>query len=176
MNIYKPTPSGFYVYAYIRSKDSRTAKAGTPYYIGKGKGRRFCANSHKVSIPTDHNYIVILEQSLTDVGACALERRYIRWYGRKDIATGILCNLTDGGDGAQNCSPEIIAKKTHHGPKNGMFGKKYSEKVKREHSLRMQGNKHGIGRKYSKQTRDKMSLSAKKRGCKELYKCELLVD
>lgn len=25
----------YYVYAYIRSKDSETARAGTPYYIGK---------------------------------------------------------------------------------------------------------------------------------------------
>lgn len=25
----------YYVYAYVRSKDSKTAKAGTPYYIGK---------------------------------------------------------------------------------------------------------------------------------------------
>ena len=87
----------YYVYAYIREKDSGTAKSGTPYYIGKGTGDRYKAK-HNISKPKDKSKIVFLENHLTELGAFALERRMIRWYGRKDLGTGILNNLTDGGD------------------------------------------------------------------------------
>ena len=96
MNIYSKSnpPAGFYVYAYLRQDN-------TPYYIGKGIHKRAWVHftTDCVHPPNDNSKIIILEQNLTEIGALALERRYIHWYGRKDLSTGILRNRTDGGEG-----------------------------------------------------------------------------
>lgn len=118
--------NNYYTYAYLR-------KDGTPYYIGKGKGRRkYSVTDHNIKPPRDKSRIVILESNLTNIGALALERRYIKWYGRIDLGTGILRNMTDGGDGA---SGMIISQETRDKISKANKGKKRTPEQKLKYSL-----------------------------------------
>lgn len=145
----------FYVYAYIRSKDSETAKAGTPYYIGKGTGNR-AWNTHKgnhITVPKDKNFIIILEENLSDIGALAIERRLILWYGRKDLNTGILVNLTDGGEGCSGYICSIETKQKLKESRKQQIMQPRSDETKQKLSV---ANK---GKKQSAETKQKRSDS-----------------
>lgn len=86
-------PRIFYTYAYLRID-------GTPYYIGKGKGKRCYVNGNRnCRIPTDRSRILVLKKNLTEFEAFRHEIYMIAIYGKKCDNTGILHNLNNGGEG-----------------------------------------------------------------------------
>lgn len=90
--------SKHYVYHhYIKGKDK-------PFYVGKGTGRRIVSsdnrNYHWLNIADKHEcYAKIIKGNMTGDESIILEKEEILKYGRLDNNTGILVNMTDGGDG-----------------------------------------------------------------------------
>lgn len=109
--------NNYYVYAYLRDD-------GSPYYIGKGKDKRAWKKNKRdiIKVPNDPSRIVILNSDLTDEQSIDIEKQLIREYGRKDLGTGILRNMTDGGEGLSGFkkTKEQIIKTS--GKNNGMYG------------------------------------------------------
>ena len=90
----------YYTYAYLRED-------GTPYYVGKGKGNRAYKKHWRSKSkggyfnPPEKNRILILKQNITEEEAFKHEIYMINVFGRKDLGTGILRNMSDGGKGGK---------------------------------------------------------------------------
>lgn len=80
----------FYVYAYLNPD-------GSPYYIGKGTGRRAAAmHTADAKVPADPSLILTLANGLDEETAHFLEGRLIAQYGRMAAGTGTLLNVRPG--------------------------------------------------------------------------------
>jgi hypothetical protein len=89
----------FVVYAYCRED-------GTFYYIGKGRPRRpYGKRKEGVKPPKDRSRILILHEGLSEQLAFSYEEKLILFYGRKDLGTGLLRNMTNGGEGTAGWIP-----------------------------------------------------------------------
>ncbi len=94
----------FYTYLWLRED-------GTPYYVGKGCGNRAFYRRKKMwpKPPADVRRIVV-NYWTDEETAFAYERYFIDFYGREDLGTGCLRNMSDGGDGLKNPSAETIRR------------------------------------------------------------------
>ena len=136
----------FYTYLWLRDD-------GTPYYVGKGCGRRaFTWHSRLIKPPAKTENILIQEWP-DEASAFEGEKILIAIYGRKDVGTGCLRNRTDGGENP---------------PKRSFLGHKHSAASKEKNRIahlnmsaetRAKIGAAQIGRKKSAETRQKMKLA-----------------
>jgi hypothetical protein len=158
----------FYTYLWLRDD-------GTPYYAGKGKGNRaFSSMGHRVYKPPNPENIIVQEWP-DEASAFEGEKLLIAIYGRKDLGTGILRNLTDGGEGFSNPSEEKrqAMRVRNLGRINGPHSEQTRLKIgagnrgkKRTDEERRINREARIGKKMSEEHRRKTSegLRGKKRG------------
>ena len=153
-------PNRFYTYAYLR-------KDRTPYYIGKGTGRRiYSKKGRPCSKPKDKTRIIFLKQNLTEEESFKHEKYMIAVFGRKDLGTGILHNRTDGGDGASGAikTLETRAKLSvaNKGENNHNYGKTHSPETRAKQSAALKGENHYFyGKTHSQKTKEKIGASSK---------------
>lgn len=104
-----------YVYRHIRLDTNQ------PFYIGIGSDLKYSRaltlkgrNLFWTKTVAKGGFSVdIIFDDLTWDQACEKEKEFIKLYGRRDNNTGVLVNLTDGGDGSNGLvqSQETIQKK-----------------------------------------------------------------
>lgn len=176
----------FYVYILRRpdKEDPFEPGKGQPFYVGKGSNGRAAVHrleakcslckpgrkTYKISIIhglwSQHLDFIedIVIKNITKDKAFDLEKDLIKAYGRKNNGTGILSNLTDGGEGG-----------AMEGEDNPFYGKNHSEETKQKLREAMKGRPSYIrtketchklseakkGHPVSEETRKKLSESHK---------------
>ena len=136
----------FYTYAYLRND-------GTPYYIGKGKGKRAFVNHKHVPVPQNRDKIKFLKQNLSESEAFRHEEYMISVFGRK-LDGGILINLSTGGGGSSGFKMTDAQKQSIS---DALKGNQYSKSRKtitrdvecrRKISEANMGNSNALGCKH----------------------------
>jgi hypothetical protein len=154
----------FYVYVLFRED-------GSPFYIGKGHGRRLTEsirgderkNSHKQRIIDKMNRAGIeipavkLRMHLLEAEAFEIENALIKAIGRQP--NGPLVNLTDGGEGP---SGRTLSESHRNALVMSRKGKKHSEVSRAKMSKAAMGNKKCLGRKLTETHKAALTAAAHK--------------
>ena len=173
-------------YAYILAYPG-----GVPFYVGKGKGKRYLARGCRDSFAKRVAEKIVRSGGEVDVTIIAaqdeasvfsMERALIAFYGRRDMSTGILCNRSSGGEGLADPGPGVRARwsairkgvvlsvatkaklsAVRKGMPNGWLGKKRAAATIEKLRAALLGNKRLLGYQHSIASRCKMSESQRKR-------------
>lgn len=137
-----------------------------PIYIGKGQGNRLryhlkrLDNSHfanRLRKMKTEGFEPIISKIIENVDASTalrVEMELIEKYGRRDLGTGPLLNMTCGGDGANDVGPETRLKMSEANK-----GKVLSEETKQRIGNANRGKL--VGLKRSDDICEKISMSQK---------------
>ena len=188
----------FYVYFLRRpdKEDPFEPSQGQPFYVGKGVNDRHLSHRkeadslrhkpgrkpYKIGIilflwkrGLDFEEDIIID-NLTEQEAFEIEVEAITAYGRMDNGTGILANLTEGGEGSSGklLSEESKRRCARCGKDHRNYGKHLSEDTKRKIGI---ANKIALkGRIMPLEIREKISntLKGKKKPERSKKHCENL--
>jgi hypothetical protein len=143
----------FYTYLWLRED-------GTPYYAGKGSGRRgFISGKHGGLHRPKDGLRIILQEHLSEADAFEAEKFLISYYGRLDTKTGCLRNLTDGGEGGSGNIPSESHKER---VRIALLGKKHSDERRAHQSAAHKGKKRSeTARKNLSETLKKLWASGR---------------
>jgi hypothetical protein len=171
----------FYVYAYLRS-------AGTPYYIGKGKGQRAKIRCGRIVMPSeDRSNVSFIARGISEADAFQLEVLLIFLHGRIDLGTGCLRNRTDGGVGGRGIRwlPSQLEKlkgrvrigrtpESRKRTSQSLMGHKVSEMTREKQRLAKLGRRQSVvaiskktGVSLSEKHRRSMAIAQQNRRAKE---------
>lgn len=138
------------VYRHIRLDTNKV------FYVGIAASRhrphsRFSRNKYWHNIVDKVGYDVeIITDKIPYEDACELEQFLISEYGRKDLGTGLLVNMTGGGEGSVNLSREVRDKIS-----NSKLGTKLSKETRDKISKTLLDK--NITFKHSNLTKSKIS-------------------
>ncbi len=143
-----------YVYQHIRLDTNEI------FYIGISKGKKYNRaylkirrNLYWTNIINKTQYKVeIIKDNISWEEACIIEKELIAKYGRKDNNTGILANMTDGGEGKINV---VYTEEQKEKLKNQFKNLERTDNWKNNIKLAKTGTKH------SEETKKKISQSNK---------------
>lgn len=150
-----------------------------PFYVGEGTGYRFRRHITNYEIEWNYNkikngkikkilnngfdllkYVVFYKENLTKEEASEIETDLIKKLGRLNKKTGILSNLTDGGEGCTGVKSPNKGKTYEE-----IYGNEKAKELKRIRSEKLIGNSYGKGKgkKHTEENKEKLSKLKQKK-------------